>query len=39
MVELHGGLLSLESVVGEGTTAIVRFPAYRTIQRPDRQVA
>ena len=27
LVEMHGGSLALESVVGQGTTALVRFPA------------
>jgi signal transduction histidine kinase len=29
LVELHGGTLSIESAVGEGTTVTVRLPAGR----------
>ncbi len=32
LVELHGGTLELESEVGVGTIALVRFPPERTIQ-------
>jgi signal transduction histidine kinase len=31
IVEMHGGMLTIESVVGTGTRAAVRFPAARTI--------
>ncbi len=31
LAELHGGTLSLNSVPGRGTTAIVRFPAWRVL--------
>jgi signal transduction histidine kinase len=31
LVELHGGILDLQSSLGEGTTATVHFPATRTI--------
>jgi two-component system cell cycle sensor histidine kinase PleC len=31
LVELHGGSLSIESLVGVGTTATVRFPGERVI--------
>lgn len=30
-VELHGGSLHLESVLGEGTTAVLRLPAARVL--------
>jgi signal transduction histidine kinase len=30
-VELHGGKLQLESVVGEGTTVRLTFPAERVL--------
>jgi signal transduction histidine kinase len=33
MVELHDGMLTLESEQGEGTTVFVTFPAYRIIPR------
>ena len=32
LVELHGGALDLQSHVGLGTTATVRFPAERAVQ-------
>lgn len=31
LVELHGGTLELESELGAGTTATVRFPQARVI--------
>jgi hypothetical protein len=31
MVELHGGSFELQSAVGVGTTATVRFPSERLI--------
>ncbi|MGF1630963.1 MAG: MHYT domain-containing protein [Kiloniellaceae bacterium] len=31
MVEAHGGSLSIESVLGQGTTVTVRFPAERVL--------
>ncbi|MFQ5783961.1 MAG: PAS domain-containing protein [Alphaproteobacteria bacterium] len=33
LVELHGGTFELESAVGRGTRAIVRFPAARIVAR------
>ncbi len=33
LIELHGGRLEIDSVVGEGTTVTVRFPPERTMQR------
>ncbi len=35
LVELHGGTLDLQSEVGVGTTATVRFPAKRIVAPPD----
>jgi PAS domain S-box-containing protein len=32
LVELHGGTMDLQSVVGKGTTVIVRFPAERIVR-------
>ena len=29
LVELHGGVFTLESAVGKGTTVTIRFPAQR----------
>ena len=37
LVELHQGVLELESTLGRGTTAVVRLPANQ--ERPDRQLA
>jgi signal transduction histidine kinase len=34
LVELHGGSLDLRSVLGGGTTAMVRFPADRIVASP-----
>ncbi len=34
LVELHGGILEIESGLGEGTTASAIFPHERAIQRP-----
>ncbi len=34
LVELHGGALDLQSQVGVGTTATVRFPATRIVFSP-----
>ena len=45
LIELHGGTLSLESRVDEGTVATIRFPADRVVSGqsaampPPRQVA
>ena len=36
MVELHGGSLSINSEVGRGTTAIVRFPTERCVSHYPR---
>ncbi len=33
LVELHGGTFSLDSAVGRGTTAVVRFPGERVLPR------
>ena len=34
LVELHGGVLSLESEPGIGTTAVISLPACRIIANP-----
>ena len=34
-MELHGGVLELESTPGVGTAAILRFPAHRIISTAD----
>ena len=34
LVEMHGGYLDLQSEVGVGTTATVRFPAERNVHSP-----
>ncbi len=34
LVELHGGVLEIESETGVGTTVFIRFPANRAVQRP-----
>lgn len=34
LVELHGGVLEIESKIGEGTTARAVFPSERAIDRP-----
>ena len=31
MIELHGGTLDIESVLGEGTTVTVTLPAERRV--------
>ena len=33
MIELHGGTLTLESTLGQGTTVSLRFPPKRTLPR------
>jgi two-component system cell cycle sensor histidine kinase PleC len=38
-VELHGGSLHLESVLGEGTTAVLRLPAARVLARGAAQIS
>ncbi len=38
-VELHGGSLHLESVLGQGTTAVLRLPAVRVLTYGARQAA
>jgi len=35
MVELHGGNLELDSVVGHGTTVTVTLPSWRLISRTE----
>ena len=35
LVELHGGILDLQSEVGVGTTVTVRFPAKRIVASLD----
>ncbi|MCB1531407.1 MAG: PAS domain S-box protein [Alphaproteobacteria bacterium] len=37
MVELHDGLMRLESDVGQGTTVFVTIPSYRIIERQRRK--
>ena len=39
LVELHGGVLDLQSEVGVGTTVTVRFPAVRVVASPDKSDA
>jgi signal transduction histidine kinase len=34
LVELHGGTIELESELGNGTIATVRFPATRVLDQP-----
>ncbi len=34
LTELHGGTLDIDSVLGVGTTATVRFPSARTVRNP-----
>lgn len=34
MTELHGGTLTIRSLIGEGTTITVRLPADRVLKRP-----
>jgi two-component system, cell cycle sensor histidine kinase PleC len=34
LVELHGGVMEIESVKGSGTTVRIRLPAERTIRAP-----
>lgn len=36
LAELHGGKFTLDSAPGEGTTAMITFPAHRTVDREDR---
>ena len=36
LVELHGGTLALESQLGQGTTATIRFPPARTVGAADQ---
>ena len=36
LIEMHSGSLDLQSEVGTGTTATVRFPAERIVATPDR---
>jgi len=35
MVELHGGKLELESVVGRGKTVTITLPAWRLVSRAE----
>jgi len=39
IVEAHGGTVHLESVVGRGTTAVVRLPGMARPPSPKRQIA
>jgi len=39
LVQLHGGRLTLQSMIGAGTTATLTFPAARTIPSPVPQSA
>jgi len=36
LAELHGGALSVQSAIGEGTTVTIALPATRLGARPDR---
>ena len=36
-VEMHGGSLHLESMLGQGTTAVLRLPRSRVLSAPPRQ--
>lgn len=38
LVELHGGAVEIESVIGQGTTVIIRLPAHRVVSLRDRPV-
>jgi signal transduction histidine kinase len=38
LVELHGGMLDLDSRLGAGTTVTIRFPATRVV-RPRKAAA
>jgi signal transduction histidine kinase len=37
LIELHGGALSIQSQVGEGTCVTLHFPGYRSIAAPETQ--
>ena len=39
MVDLHDGMLRLDSEVGRGTTVTVNFPAYRVLPRKAKMQA
>ncbi len=34
LIEMHGGSLDLQSLVGVGTTVTVRFPSERVVRSP-----
>lgn len=38
-VELHGGSVSIDSVVGEGTTVTCVFPLVHAVQQPPKRIA
>jgi len=38
LVELHGGIMEIESARGSGTTVRVRLPASRTVSAPPRKI-
>ena len=37
LIELHGGALSIQSQIGEGTCVTLHFPGYRSIAAPETQ--
>jgi len=39
LIDLHGGTLEIESTVGEGTIAQIRFPASRVVVIPGQEAA
>ncbi len=39
LVELHGGVLSLNSQIGIGTTVVIQFPAWRSRFEPELPLA
>jgi signal transduction histidine kinase len=39
LIELHGGVLSIHSQVGEGTCVTLHFPAYRSLAATEPKIA